>query len=331
MPSTGERTDRAEITSLAGVCLQYLSYLQVVGKCERTLYDYRRTLFDFGAFCKEKLGSDDIRLIHRQLVECYADRVLRWPFAEKGKNEWLNRLKIFFLWASSTGIILSDPASSLRLRWRKEKSVPVYISQKEMLSLLESTPVKTASDLRDRALQELLYSTGIRSGEVARLNHCDINFAEATVKILLGKGSKDRVVPIGKHAVYWIRRYINEVRGVYPGALFTYLRTPRGVSTQVIGKIIRNAAKRTRLKKRITAHIFRHSFAVHLLEGGADIRHISAMLGHEHLVTTQIYTRVLPRQLQRAHLTSHPAERRRSALPPIAPSRIARKKRRSKK
>jgi integrase/recombinase XerD len=151
---------------------------------------------------------------------------------------------------------------------------------------------------------ELLYSTGIRAGELARLSQGDVNFQDGALRVLCGKGAKDRVVPIGKVALHWTAKYLNSRGRLNPNAsLFA-------IKDWFLHEMIRRYAKAAGIKKKITPHTFRHSFAVHLLENGADIRHIQAMLGHNHLFTTQRYTRVVPLQLQRAHRKSHPSERR---------------------
>jgi integrase/recombinase XerD len=233
------------------------------------------------------------------------------------------RLKVFFRWAAVAGFLLSDPAAGLDLPKKRKRKHPPYLSQKEMAALLDSISVEEPEGLRNRATLELLYSTGLRTAELCRLNLSDINFADKSVSVLMGKGGKDRIVPVGKMALYYLDRYLGEIRGLWPGPLFSHLQTPKGISGRYLARIIRNAAKSTGIRKHCTPRNFRHSFAIHLLERGAGIAHIGAMMGHADLSTTQIYTNIVKAELKRAHATCHPAERRKAALAGVDPQRIA--------
>jgi integrase/recombinase XerD len=233
------------------------------------------------------------------------------------------RLKVFFRWAAGAGLLLSDPAAALELPKKRKRKHPPYLSQKEMAALLDSIPTQTRQSIRDRATLELLYSTGLRTAELCRLTLSDINFADGTVRVLLGKGGKDRIVPAGKLALSYVDRYLQQARGLWPGPLFAHLQTPKGISGRYLARIIRNAADAAGIRKRCTPRTFRHSFAIHLLERGAGIAHIGAMMGHADLSTTQIYTNIVKAELKRAHLAAHPAERSRCALMTPDPGPVA--------
>ena len=196
------------------------------------------------------------------------------------------------------------------------KVLPPYLSQEEAAHLMDAAVPDTPAGLRDRAILETLYSTGVRGAECCRLQIADINFADGFVRIIEGKGKKDRVVPIGRLALHYIDRYVKEVRGPGSGgALFRRFTDCTGLTSNQLYRIIRHYRNKAGIKTKIYPHLLRHSFAVHMLENGADIRYIHEMMGHEHLSTTQIYTLVVPFQLKKAHAAAHPAEKRRAKLP----------------
>src|SRR5262245_45470449 len=176
--------------------------------------------------------------------------------------------------------------------------------------LREAAAPETPQSLRDRAILETRYSAGVRGMECCRLQIGDINFADGTVRIISGKGRKDRIVPIGKIALHFIDRYIKEVRGPGSGGpLFRKLASIGPLSSHQLYLLLDLYRKKAGIQMRLYPHLLRHSFAVHLLENGADIRFIQAMLGHEDLSTTQIYTEVVPFELKRVHGRTHPAEK----------------------
>jgi integrase/recombinase XerD len=274
-------------------------------------------------FLFEKLQSEDVRLISKEIMRLYVDRVCSYSFGYDEKRAWMARIAIFFRWLTDCGVILSDPVASLNLPAAKRRKYPVYLSQDELAKLLEAVPVNTPAGLRDRAILELLYSSGLRSGEIIRLTLADINFADGVVRVLMSKGKKDRLVPIGKVALHWLDRYVKEVHGLHLSSpLFYHFPDRTPLLYYNLRQIICKYKALARLKKPCHPRSFRHSFAIHLLEGGASIRHIQAMMGHADLCTTQKYTRIVPAELKRIHSAAHPAERRRGKLPKAKPSRL---------
>lgn len=179
--------------------------------------------------------------------------------------------------------------------------------------MLGSLDTEKPLGLRNRAILEVLWSTGIRRMEVANLMLCDVDFTRGVVNVRQGKGKKDRVVPVGHVALEWVTRYLRSVRPHLTqradrGHLFVTYHGKglnRGTLTQIGGETIREKA---RINKPGACHIFRHSMATQMLDNGADTRHIQAILGHEKLETTQIYTRVAIGRLQEVHALTHPEE-----------------------
>jgi integrase/recombinase XerD len=182
---------------------------------------------------------------------------------------------------------------------------------------MDQPDLRTVRGLRDRAILEVLYSTGIRRMELCRLNLPQVDFVNGLVRVEQGKGRKDRLVPISREALGWIQRYLTKARaslkpaGDEP-ALFLNL-FGRRLSEQLLGGIVRRLVRRANVGKTGSCHLFRHAFATGLLRNGCDLRHIQTMLGHASLETTQLYTHLDTGQIQAAHRQYHPAGRRTNA------------------
>jgi integrase/recombinase XerD len=324
MPSerTGSNRQRIIDPALSELASTYIAERKAAGASPITLHIYRRILNDLRMFLFEKIQSEDIRLIAKQIMHLYIDRVCSYSFGNEEKRAWIARLQIFFRWLTDCGIILSDPAAAIKMPRAKKRKYPIYLSQHEIANLLDAVPVNTPIGLRDRAILELLYSSGLRSGEIIRLTLADINFADGVVRILMSKGKKDRMVPIGKVALHWLDRYVKEVHGLHLSSpLFYHFPDRTPLFYYNLRQIITKYRALAGLKKPCHPRNFRHSFAIHLLENGASIRHIQEMMGHASLKTTQKYTRIVPAELKRMHAAAHPAERKCGKLPDVKPSK----------
>jgi integrase/recombinase XerD len=217
-------------------------------------------------------------------------------------------VKSFFRFLYLHGYILHDPSSSIDFK-AKEKRIPrVILTEEEALRLIESADEKSPSGLRDRAALETFYATGIRVTELANLNLWDVELEEKMLRVILGKGRKDRNVPLTTAAAEAIAVYLEKGRPKLVSSNNPYLfLADKGGRLQraVLSRIVQKYARKAGIEKHITCHTFRHSVATHLLRGRADIRHIQMLLGHESLQTTQRYTRVeisdLKRVIERAH------------------------------
>jgi integrase/recombinase XerD len=201
---------------------------------------------------------------------------------------------------------------------RRDRLPKAVLSVRQMRQLLSSPDTETMLGIRDRALMETLYSTGIRVGELEQVFVPDVDFTAQTLHIRHGKGRRERMVPLGETATLWVKRYLNEARPKlakgkeYERALFLVQRGRPLMQTQ-IREILRMYQRRCCLKKSVTPHMLRHACATHLLKAGADIRLIQELLGHARLDTTTIYTRVVPVDLKAMHSRFHPRE-----IPPEA-------------
>lgn len=286
---------------------RFLDYLRHERKSSpHTVSSYGRDLGQFEAYLKAKgLSWRQIRNIHIRgfLAELQERRLKKSSLARK-----LAAVRSFFQFAVSRGWLSENPARVVATP-RQEKRVPSFLSEGEMVDFLEVPTSDRPLDLRDRALLELLYATGIRVSELVGINEEDVNFEERLIRIR-GKGKKERLVPFGRLAEARLMAYL-EARKLLiqkrmgERALFVNYQgrrlTPRSVE-RVVDKYIRLAA----LRKKISPHSLRHSFASHLLSRGADLRVIQELLGHESLATTQKYTHLDIARLMEVYRRSHP-------------------------
>lgn len=224
-------------------------------------------------------------------------------------------LKVFFRWLERSGRLLADPARDLPLPKVPQQLPRGVLTSKEVDRVLAVPDLATATGLRARAILELVYSTGIRNAELRSLKLDDLNFAEGLVTVREGKGKKDRVVPMGRTAERFLKRYLDEVR---PGVLrsrheeHVFLsRYGRPFSKTQLVLLLEKIGRAAGLRKPLTCHGLRHTCATHMLRGGADIRHIQELLGHRTLTATQLYTHVAATDLKRVHDRCHPRERER--------------------
>jgi integrase/recombinase XerD len=222
----------------------------------------------------------------------------------------LTSVKAYFKWLARSNVILWNPASEIEMP-KTTKRLPRHVlTQAEVESILAVPDIADPLGLRDRAILETLYSTGLRRGELIKLSIYDVDAERGTVMVREGKGSKDRVVPIGERALAWIAKYTSDVRAdLLTDPTNTVLFVSRLGDAMTPGHltlIARKTIKASNIGKTGSCHMFRHACAVLMMEGGADVRMIQALLGHASLDTTSIYTTVAIRQLKAVHEKTHP-------------------------
>ena len=297
---------------------QWLDSLDAQNYSARSLEGYRERLMPFVVWCEKRalLHAAQISLAVLESYQRHLRNYLRvngQPLTSGGQSGRLSVIKLLWRWLLERHAILYDPAALLRLP-RVETHLPAQVfSESETRQVLQSLDTEKPLELRNRAILELLWSTGIRRDELAKLMMADVDFTRGVIYVRRGKGSKDRVVPLGDSAREWLMRYMQEVRPRLAqrrdsGHLFLSQRGSglgRSTLTQLAGVAIRETAH---INKPGACHIFRHSMATQMLENGADTRHIQAILGHEKLETTQIYTRVAIKPLQEVHARPVPAQ-----------------------
>ena len=319
-------------TPLEMLLLEHLSALAVKNYSAHTMRNHRIYIGSFLEWCKERGLIDPVE-ITRPVLERYQRYLFHYrkqdgePLSFRSRHSSLVPLRAWFRWMTRQNHILHNPASELELP-RLGRSLPKNIfSAQEVEQVMQVCDVREPIGLRDRAILEMLYSTGMRRMEIVRLKLYDLQLDRGLILIRQGKGRKDRYAPIGERAIAWLQKYLREARSqlaVEPDDMTVFLTAQgepfsRNHLTFVVGERI-DAAK---LGKTGSCHLFRHTMATLMHENGADIRHIQALLGHEDIKTTQIYTQVAIRTLQQVHAATHPAamlERGPSASPVTATS-----------
>ncbi|MBF2753926.1 MAG: site-specific tyrosine recombinase XerD [Gammaproteobacteria bacterium AqS3] len=218
----------------------------------------------------------------------------------------LSAVRSFYRWALRCGHIAENPAAGVPAP-RGVRRLPAVLSERQVEDLLGACNLSTALGVRDRTMLELLYAAGLRISELVGLRIDDINLDAGAVRVI-GKGDKQRLVPIGSIAETWVRRYLGEVRPHWAGTDPVLFLNPRGApyTRQAFWHRIRNLARRAGIAQSVSPHQLRHAFATHLLDHGADLRVVQLLLGHASLSSTQIYTQVSRAQLRALHRKYHP-------------------------
>lgn len=286
----------------------YLDHLLIErGMAQNTLESYGRDLQRFMLIMQKK-GSTDLRQVTPELIVEYLIMIKDEGLSANSMNRSLASLRGFYKHLLQEKMIEQTPLANIELAkvWMR---LPDTISKEEMNSILAQPGVRTAASLRDSAILELLYATGIRVSELLNLTMNSINW-QVGFLIVMGKGSKERVVPIGKTAYDCTKLYVEQarpqlMRGKSTDVLFLN-RSGAKFTRQGLWKTVVRYAKKAGLQKKVHPHTFRHSFASHLLEGGADLRTVQVMLGHADISTTQIYTHITRDRLKEIHHKYHP-------------------------
>jgi len=285
---------------------QFINYLRIErGLADNTVSSYSRDLTKFSQF----LASQDLSplKVSRDQIEQYI-KIIGERLSARSVARNISAMKTFFRFLVAEGKMESSPARLLETQ-RALQRLPGVLSQSEVERLLAQPDVVSSRGQRDRAMLESLYATGLRVSELVRLKISDVNMETGYVRTL-GKGSKERAVPIGGKAKEAIIHYLADGRlQLSKGKNSPYLflnPSGRSISRQGFWKIIKKYAVKAGIKKKISPHSIRHSFATHLLGAGADLRSVQAMLGHADISTTQIYTHVKGERLKEVHEKYHP-------------------------
>jgi len=293
------------VSSLAACTDAFLAFCRLEkGLARNTLDAYRRDLSHFASFCSEQ-GSQDVSV---GSVQSYLDSLYRSSYAAGSIARRLTTIRNLFDFLHREGRIPADPVRLLPLP-RKPETLPKFLSPAQVDQLLEAPSKDDPRGLRDRAMLQFLYATGVRVSELCSVEASALNLEMGVVRVF-GKGRKERLVPIGSQAVRAVDTYLQSgrpalLKGRSSRSLFV---TGRGgaMTRQGFWKLLREYGKRVGIWHNLTPHAIRHSFATHLLERGADLRSLQAMLGHADISTTQIYTHVLRERLRAVHDRHHP-------------------------
>ncbi|AWH87798.1 site-specific tyrosine recombinase XerC [Limnobaculum parvum] len=304
--------------SLYTLLLKFIIWRRERNWSETTLKVQTHHLYHFILWANEH-GLHYAGDITRPVLERYQRHLYQYrkangePLSSRTQRTALDPLKGWFSWMARGNLILANPAADLELP-RAEKHLPRHImSVEEIERVLAQADVSTPLGLRDRALMEVLWSTGIRRGEVAMLDMYSVNADRRTLIVRQGKGKKDRIIPIGERALKWVEQYKYKVRSelvINPevNELFVAADGMAGLGVNGITNAIGHYIRAAEISQWGSCHLFRHAMATQMLENGADLRWIQAMLGHADVSSTQIYTQVSIKALQSVHTSTHPAE-----------------------
>ncbi len=305
-PDTAPSTANIPIPVLPEVHL-FLDFARVEkGLARNSIESYKRDLGEFSAFLYRRKRS--LSEVSREDVRAFLKHLYERQLGARSAARFLVSLRGFFRFLVREGRLSADPTADIDAP-KIEQSLPKHLSADEVERLLAQPDVSTPLGLRDKALLELLYATGMRVSELVHVSAEDFDMELGIVRCL-GKGSKERLIPVGKSALHAVAAYLRTGRGVLVGKRnppWLFLNR-RGTVLSRVGfwKILSAYGRRAGLATKLTPHLVRHSFATHLLERGADLRSIQLMLGHSDISTTQIYTHVLKERLKQVYQSHHP-------------------------
>lgn len=326
--ATPDGFDRSDAFTLASLADEWFGWLEVRSYSPRTVEARKWALRTFLRWAEDR----DLRRpeqITKPILESYQ----RWLFHYRKVNSKplgvttqrgrLGAIQNFFTWLCRDNRLSANPAADLDLPRKPQKTLPRSLSMEEVHAILNRPDVSDLLGIRDRAILELFYASGIRRAECVRADVDDLDCARGLFTVRKGKGQKDRVVPVGERALYWLDKYLEKTRPL--------LDTPRSdralflsgygerLSVGYLGNWVRRVIDAVGIRREGSCHLLRHSCATHMLENGADIRFIQQMLGHARLDTTQIYTDVSIVQLREVHARTHPHARLKPPCPAVVP------------
>jgi integrase/recombinase XerD len=295
---------------ISATITSFITHVRVEkGLSANTVSAYRRDLVKFEAFAKKRQLT--LEAVSRDDLVDFLAGLYREKLESRTVARQLVTLRNFFRYAQVQDLITTDPSANLESP-KLRRSLPGYLRLEEVERLLAQPDANTTLGLRDRAMLEVLYSTGLRVSELVGLRVGDVDSKSGCVRCI-GKGDKERIVPVGRKALATVEKYLQagrpemlrQAKALNSTALFV---NNRGVALSRVGvwKILSAYGRRAGLRVALTPHMLRHSFATHLLEHGADLRSVQLMLGHADISTTQIYTHVVEERLKQIYKAHHP-------------------------
>lgn len=317
---TGPRNRKRPIehTGFFAYLQRFLEACRLRGYSQETESRHDSHVRRFAAWCEDR-GIDQPSEITKPILERYRRHLYYYrksdgqPLSFTSQQVMLSSLKSFFRWLTQENYLLYNPASELKLPKPPKKLPRTILSVETIAEIFGRPDLATPEGLRDRAILELFYSTGLRRTELANLKEWDIDLQRRIVAVHAGKGGKDRMLPIGERATHWLIRYLEDVRDQLRGPLdddrlfITDYGEP--YNGGLLGRMVKGYMRDAGIDVTGSCHLFRHAMATHMLENGADIRFIQAMLGHEDLTSTEIYTRVSVEKLKQIQEATHPTAR----------------------
>ncbi len=278
---------------------KYLRYLEIERNASsHTIDNYKLDLKDFREFLKDV----DVTTVAYLLVRKYLAHLKEKSLTARSIGRKLSSLRSFFRFLVKDNYIKANPTDAISSP-KQEKALPHFLTEEDVVRLIEAPDHESVKGLRDHAIFETLYSTGMRISELVGLTEDAVDFIGGTVKVL-GKGKKERLLPIGERALRAIRHYL-EKRGAASRFIFLN-KNKKPITTRGVRKVMDRYLKVLSFKQHVSPHTLRHSFATHLLNRGADLRSVQELLGHANLSTTQIYTHLTTEKLKSIYDKAHP-------------------------
>jgi len=285
----------------------FIDYLRVEkGLSNNSIISYSHDLKKYGQYLEDKGLVVSSKITRRDITDFLFS--LRKEVSPTSISRVLSTIRSFHRFLLREKISSSDPSELIEAP-KVEKKLPNFLTFDEVIRILKVSNLKTRYGIRERAILELMYATGLRVSELAALKISDINLEVGFIKCK-GKGSKERIVPLGGVAKKFLEKYLSGIRDLFLKekiSFFLFVRQGgKTLSRQSVWKIIKKVVEKAQIKKKVSPHTLRHSFATHLLERGADLRSIQEMLGHASITTTQIYTHINQVRLKEIHRKFHP-------------------------
>lgn len=295
----------------------YAEWMQTRNYSAGTIRNGRLYIGRFLAWLEER-GVSEATEVTKPMLERYQRVLFRYrkkdgqPLSVSGQHVRLTTIQGFFKWLCRRNYLTANPAADLELPKIGQRLPRAVLTAKEVEQVLNETDLSKPTGVRDRAILEVFYSTGIRRRELAGLKLYDVDLERGTVLVRQGKGKKDRLLPLGQRAARWVRKYVEESRShliVEPDEKDLFIsNSGMGITPAILGNLVRSYVKKSGIAKTGSCHLFRHAMATLMMENGADTRYIQQMLGHARLNTTEIYTHVSIAQLIEVHRLTHPAK-----------------------
>lgn len=312
--------DNLDPRSFSALSLRFLEWMRIRNYSAFTVEAYRTYLDYFIVFCNERaiLRPSEVT---KPILESYQRHLFYYrkanglPLSFRSQHARIVPIKSFFKWLARQNFLLVNPAAEVEPPRTEHRLPKAVLTATEAEKVINQPNIKEPLGLRDRAILEVFYSTGIRRRELLSLCLVDLDFERGTVMVRQGKGRKDRLIPIGERAALWTLRYLNEVRSAFvvePDEGFLFLmNTGEAFTPDRLSRLVADYVTSAQIGKTGACHLFRHTMATLMLENGADIRFIQQMLGHAEISSTQIYTQVSIGQLKEIHSATHPAKMQR--------------------
>lgn len=293
----------------------FVEGLRVRSYSKSTLKSYGQALSLFFRFLSGN-GVDDLREVSRETIAAYQLWLSSQPYTVWTVHQRLQSVRRFFEHLEKTDAVLMNPCDALTLPKLHDRLPRTVLTKAEAKRVLDAPDTGTGRGIRDKAILELFYSTGIRLEEMTCLTIHDVDTKNGFVRVHRGKFAKDRVVPMGNKACDTVREYMAKVRAVWSKenrderALWLRGRKPHGaIQGQFIAIMVREYGKAAGIEARVTPHVWRHTCATHMVSGGANIAYVQRLLGHRSLKTTQTYSRVVAGEAQQTHRKTHPRQK----------------------